>query len=161
MTSAPRPATMNPENKRIYLRILTLGSFLALGIAVVGCIVGGLTVGLPGVVGALIGTALALVFTGLTAVSILVGLRASGGTLISGAFFGIVLGGWLLKFILFLVIVVLLKDAAFVNTLVMFLSIVVGVVGSLVVDVVVVTRSRMPYVSDITLPGNSASLHKD
>jgi hypothetical protein len=144
---------MNPANNRIYTRILRYGSLLALGIAVVGCIVGLLTVGAPGLIGALIGTALALVFTGLTAASILVGLKASGGSLISGAFFGIVLGGWLLKFIVFIVIVVLLKDQPWVNTLILFLSIVVGVVGSLVVDVVVVTRSRMPYVSDISLPG--------
>lgn len=143
---------MNPANNRIFVSILRLGSLLALGIAVVGCIVGGLTVGVTGVTSALIGTALALVFTGMTAASILIGLKASGGSLISGAFFGIVLGGWLLKFIVFLVIVVLLKDQPWVNTLIMFLSIVVGVVGSLVVDVVVVTRSRMPYV-DVALPG--------
>lgn len=143
---------MNPTGNRIFTTILRLGSLLALGIAVVGCIVGGLTAGVTGVTSALIGTALALVFTGMTAASILLGLRASGGSLISGAFFGIVLGGWLLKFIVFLVIVVLLKDQPWVNTLVMFLSIVVGVVGSLVVDVVVVTRSRQPYI-DVALPG--------
>lgn len=146
---------MNPDNNRIYLSILRLGSLLAVGIAVVGCIVGGLTVGMTGVAGALIGTAMALAFTGLTAASILIGLRASGGTLISGAFFGIVLGGWLLKFVVFLVIAILLKDQPWVNSLFLFLSIVVGVVGSLVVDVVVVARSRMPYVSDIALPGQS------
>lgn len=143
---------MNPASNRIFTTILRLGLLLALGIAVVGCLVGGLTVGATGVAGALIGTALALVFTGLTAASILIGLRASGGTLISGAFFGIVLGGWLLKFVVFLVIVVLLRGQPWVDTLVMFLSIVAGVVGSLVVDVVVVTRSRTPYV-DVVLPG--------
>lgn len=142
---------MNPAQNRIFTRILRLGSLLALGIAVVGCLVGGLTVGTTGVVGALIGTALALVFTGMTAVSILLGLKASGGSLLSGAFFGIVLGGWLLKFIVFLVIVVLLKDQPWVNTLAMFLSIVAGVIGSLVVDVVVVTRARVPI--DVALPG--------
>jgi hypothetical protein len=147
---------MSPESRRVYVRILGYGSLLALAIAVIGCIVGGLTVGLPGILGALIGTAVALVFTGLTAASILIGLRASAGQLISGAFFGIVLGGWLLKFIVFLVVLFLLKDATWVNTLVMFASLVVGVLGSLVVDVVVVTRSRMPYVSDIALPEQSS-----
>jgi hypothetical protein len=144
---------MNPANNRIFTRILRYGSLLALGIAVVGCIVGGLAVGPTGVTSALIGTALALVFTGMTAASILIGLKASGGSLISGAFFGIVLGGWLLKFIVFLVIVILLKDQPWVNTVVMFLSIVVGVVGSLVVDVIVVTRSRTPI--DVALPGDA------
>jgi hypothetical protein len=142
---------MNPPHNRIFIRIIRLGCLLALGIAIVGCVVGGLTVGVTGVTSALIGTALALVFTGMTAASILIGLKASGGSLISGAFFGIVLGGWLLKFIVFLVIVILLKDQPWVNTLVLFLSIVVGVIGSLVVDVVVVTRARTPI--DVALPG--------
>jgi hypothetical protein len=147
---------MSPESRRVYVRILAYGSLLALAIAVIGCIVGGLTVGVPGVLGALIGTAVALVFTGLTAASILIALRVSGGQLISGAFFGIVLGGWLLKFIVFLVVLIVLRDATWVNTLMMFASLVVGVVGSLVVDVVVVTRSRVPYVSEITLPKQSS-----
>lgn len=148
---------MNPENNRIYTRILRYGSLVALAIAVVGCLIGGLTVGVTGVVGALVGTALALVFTGLTAASILLGLRASKGTLISGAFFGIVMGGWLLKFILFIVVVVLLKGQPWVNTLVLFLCIIAGVIGSLVVDVVVIAKSRMPYVSDIRLPGDDTA----
>jgi hypothetical protein len=142
---------MRPAHTLVFSRIIRLGCLLALGIAVVGCLVGGLTVGITGVTSALIGTALALVFTGLTAASILIGLRISGGTLISGAFFGIVLGGWLVKFVVFLVIVVLLKDQPWIDNLVMFLSIIAGVVGSLVVDVVVVTRSRTPI--DVALPG--------
>ncbi len=144
---------MNPENNRIYTRILRYGALLALAIAVIGCLVGGLTVGPTGVAGALVGTALALLFTGMTAASILLAFKASGGNMISGAFFGIVLGGWLLKFIIFIVLVVLLKDAVWVDRYVLFFALVAGVVGSLVVDVVVVMRSRLPYVSDIQLPG--------
>lgn len=145
---------MKPASVDIYKTILKYGGLLALAIAVIGSLVGFLTVGGVGVTSALIGTALALVFTGLTAVSILVGLKASGGSLISGAFFGIVLGGWLLKFIVFLVIVVLLKDQPWVNNLVLFFSIIAGVIGSLVVDLVVVARSRLPYASDVALPGD-------
>ena len=36
--------------------------------------------------------------------------------------------------------------------MVLFLSIVAAVIGSLVVDVVVVARTRMPYASDVRLP---------
>ncbi|ROQ41291.1 hypothetical protein EDF46_0667 [Frondihabitans sp. PhB188] len=142
---------MNPAGNRLYVTIVRYGALLALVIAVVGSVIGGIAAGSHGVAGALIGTALALVFTGLTAVSILLGLRASGGSLISGAFFGIVLGGWLLKFIIFLVLVVLLKDQTWVNTVVLFVCIVAGVLGSLVVDVVVVMRSRVPYVDSSVL----------
>ena len=68
--------------------------------------------------------------------------------------FGIAVA-WLLKFVLFLVLVFLLRDQPWIHPQVLFFSIVAGVIGTLVVDVVVVAKSRMPYVSDITLPGEA------
>ncbi len=129
-------------------KILLYGVILAVVIAVVGGVIGGLVVGSVGVVSALIGTAMAVVFLAITALSILVASRYS-----LGAFFGIVLGAWLLKFIIFLALIFILKDQPWLDTMVMFLSIVAAVVGTLVVDVVVIARSRMSYVSDIELPG--------
>ena len=38
----------------------------------------------------------------------------------------------------------------------LFLSLIAGVIGSLVVDMIVVFRSRVPYVSDSRLPGDEA-----
>lgn len=131
-------------------RVLLFGGLLALAIAVVGSVVGFFVAGGTGIVSALIGTAIAVVFLGITALSIIV---ANKFDLV--AFFGIVMGAWLLKFIVFLVLVVLLKDQPWINTQVLFLSLVAAVVGTLVVDVVVITRSRMPYVSDIELPNQS------
>ena len=101
---------------------------------------------------ALLGTLIAVVFMGITAASILLANRFAGSDLFVGAFFGIVLGGWLLKFILFIVLVVLLRDAEWLDPVVLFLAIVAGVIGSLVVDVLVVARSRLPYASDTQLP---------
>ena len=46
----------------------------------------------------------------------------------------------------------LLRDADWLNPTVLFLSLVAGVIASLVVDVLVVAKSRMPYVSDVELP---------
>src|SRR5690554_3806780 len=130
-------------------KVLLYGALLAAAIAVVGSVIGFLVAGGSGVASALVGTALAVVFLAITALSILLASRYS-----ITVFFGIVMGAWLLKFVLFLVIVFLLKDLPWVHTVVLFLSIVAGVVGTLVVDVVVIARSRMPYVSDITLPGD-------
>src|SRR5688572_21398266 len=130
-------------------KVLVYGALLAVAIAVVGSIIGYLVAGGSGVASALVGTALAVVFLAITALSILVAGKYS-----ITVFFGIVMGAWLLKFVLFLVIVFLLKDLPWVHTVVLFLSIVAGVVGTLVVDVVVIAKSRMPYVSDISLPGH-------
>lgn len=133
-------------------RILAYGGILAAAIAIVGSIIGYAVAGGSGLVSALIGTAMSFVFLGITAGSILLAGRSSKSDMFSPVFFSIVLGGWLLKFVVFLVLVFLLKDQSWVTPVVLFLSIVVGVIGSLVVDVLVVARTRMPYVSDIELP---------
>src|SRR6185312_16872600 len=86
--------------------------------------------GWSGVAGALIGTAMAVVFLAITALSILIATRYG-----LAVFFGIVMGAWILKFILFLVLVFLLKDQVWLQPTVMFVCLVVAVVGTLVVDV--------------------------
>ena len=136
-------------------KALLYGVLLALAIAVVGSIAGYLAVGWVGVSSALIGTAMAVVFLAITALSILIAGKYS-----IGPFFGIVMGAWLLKFILFLVLIFVLKDQPWLSPQVMFLSIVAAVVGTLVVDVVVVARSRMSYISDIELPGEEKPTSK-
>ena len=65
------------------------------------------------------------------------------------------LGTWLLKFVVFLAAVLWLGDQEWLDRLVLFVTIVASVVASLVTDLVVVAKSRMPYVSDITLPGET------
>lgn len=136
-------------------RILLYGGILALAIAVVGSAIGFILVGSIGVSSALVGTAMAVVFLAITAISILIASRYS-----LGAFFAIVMGAWVLKFIVFLVLIFVLKDQPWLNTQVMFVCIVVAIVGTLAVDVFVVARSRMPYVSDVVLPGEQDSDEK-
>jgi hypothetical protein len=132
-------------------RALVYGGLLAAGIAVVGSIVGFLVDGVPGLVGALVGAAMTALFLGLTAATILLASRVSKGELFSPAFFGIVMGGWLLKLLLFLGIVLLLAQQDFINPYVMVVTIVVAVVGSLAVDVLAFVRTRTPM--DVSLPG--------
>ncbi len=136
-------------------RVLVFGGVLAAAIALVGGIVGYLTVGPRGLVSALVGTAMAFVFLAVTALSILLASRIGKSDVLSPSFFGIVLGGWLAKFVVFLVLVFLLKDQPWIDNTVLFLSIVAGVIGSLVVDVLVVGRSRIPVVPDVSMPRDS------
>ncbi|ANP71790.1 MULTISPECIES: hypothetical protein [Cryobacterium] len=145
------PSTQ-PTSIPVFRQVLVYGGVLALAIAVIGMVVGGLTVGGVGVLSALIGTLMAVVFMGITAASILLANRYAGRESAIGAFFGIVMGGWLLKFVVFLVLLILLKDQPWINPLVLFLSIIAGVLGSLVVDAIVLFKSRMPYASDVVLP---------
>ncbi len=133
----------------IFKRILAYGGILALILGVVGSVVGYLVAGGIGVLSALIGTAMAVVFLGITTLSVVIATRVAKGDLLSVAFFGIIMGAWLLKFAAFLVLVFLLKGQPWVQSTVLFLTLIVAVIGTLVVDVVVIARSRLPYVSDL------------
>ena len=119
-------------------RVLAYGGVVAVAIALLGSVVGFLTDGTSGLVSALIGAAMAFLFLGVTAASILAANRIAHG-------------GWLLKFALFLTILILLKDQPWINSVVLLLTVIVAVISSLIVDVVVIARSRQPYV-DVTLP---------
>ncbi|MDR7232973.1 hypothetical protein [Agrococcus sp. BE272] len=131
---------------QIMQRILLWGGILAAAVAVVGGIVGWLLAAGAGVASALVGTALAIVFCMLTAASILLAFKVSKGAMISGAFFGIVLGGWLVKFVLFIVLVFVLGDQDWLHRGVAFGALVAAVIGSLVIDCVVIMTSRQPTI---------------
>ncbi|QEO13437.1 hypothetical protein FLP10_02665 [Agromyces intestinalis] len=146
------PADRTPTSNPVLRRALLWGGLLAGVILVVAGILGLVFAGVEGLVSAVIGTLMAVVFMGITAASILLANRFSSSDLFVGVFFGIVLGGWLAKFVVFIVLVLVLRDADWLNGTVLFLSIVAGVLASLVVDVLVVARSRLPYASDTQLP---------
>jgi hypothetical protein len=141
----------------ILARALVYGGILTVAIAVVGSILGYLVAGGPGLVSALIGAGLTAVLMGLTALSIVLAARVTKNEASSTLFFGIVLGVWLLKFVVFIVILVLLRSQSFIEPLVMFFSILAAVIGSLVVDVVAYVGARVPYVGDIALPGGASA----
>lgn len=121
-------------------------------LAVLAAVVGYLVAGTTGLWSALAGVVLAAVFLAITAASILIANRWYGDDLYVPVFFGIVLGGWILKFVVFIVALLLLRGQPWIDPTVFFLSVVVSILASLVVDVVVLTRMRVPHVSDVELP---------
>jgi len=132
-------------------RTLILGSALAAAICVVGGGLGVLIAGLPGLLGAIVGGAIAAIYMALTAASILLGFRAGRGDMLNPVFFAVVLGGWLLKLIVFLVLILMLRGADWLNPYAFFFAVIAAVLGSLVIDVYVFATSRIPYV-DTPLP---------
>ncbi len=122
-------------------RVLFRGAILILAVGVIGGVIGYLAVGLPGLFSALIGAAMALLFVSLTALSVLV-----GGKLNLGGFFAVVMGGWLLKIVIFLILVATLKGADFINGPTLFITLVASILGSLVLDTMAVTKARIPVV---------------
>ncbi len=144
--------TQLPSSVPVLRRTLAWGWIAAGILALVGGIIGFFVAGGIGALSAVLGAVFAAVFLGITAGSILIAVRFD-----IVAFFGIVLGAWLLKFVVFIVAAISLKNQPWINAPILFLTLIVGVIVSLVIDVVVVMKSRMPYASDVRLPGEDSA----
>ena len=127
----------------LFKRVLGLGSALIAAIAVIGSLAGFFSFGVNGLFSALIGAGMCAVFVSLTAASVWLGSK-----LTLAGFFGVVLGGWLLKLVLFLVLVVVLRQADFIVGGVLFFTLVAAVIGTLAVDSLVFLRTRIPLISE-------------
>ncbi|MBH0084530.1 hypothetical protein [Salinibacterium sp. SWN167] len=145
------------KSSSILGRAIAYGAILTVSIAVVGSIVGYLVADTSGLISALIGAGLTALFMALTAGSIVVASRATGGDSSSTIFFAIVLGAWLIKFVLFIAILVVLRGQPFLEPVVFFFSILAAVLGSLIVDVLAFVRARESYVPGVQLPGEDTS----
>jgi hypothetical protein len=113
----------------------------------VGGILGYVLAGGDGLASVLLGTAVAVVFAAITAISLMIAVKFE-----IAAFFGIVMGSWLLKMVLFIAAILLLRDQPFINPVALFVALVVAIVGTVAIDAYVVATSRQGYVSDASLP---------
>ncbi len=132
---------MFDDLKSVMQRVLKLGSLLVLGVTVIGSLVGFLVAGTSGLLAALAGGAAAFAFTALTVLSLLFGSKLN-----LGGFLGVVLGGWLIKVLLFLVLFSSLNKAEWLTLSarpVVFFVVVAAVIGGLVLDTLVVTKARI------------------
>ena len=145
---SPNPVSSTP----ILRTVLVWGSIVAGALAVIGGVIGYLVAGTDGLWSALAGVVIAALFLGITVASILIANRWYGDPLYVPIFFGIVLGGWILKFVVFLVLLFVLRGQPWVEPTVFFLALVASVLASLAVDVLVLLRMRVPHVSDVELP---------
>jgi hypothetical protein len=129
-------------------RVLKFGTLLVLAILVLGSLIGFFVAGISGVLAAFAGSLAALAFTGLTALSVWAGSKFS-----LAGFLGAVLGGWLLKMVLFLVAFTVLNKAEWLTSQarpIVFFTIVVAVIGGLILDTRIVSKARLS--ADVKLP---------
>ena len=122
----------------VFASVLKQGLLLVAAIAVVGGGLGWVFAGSNGLISALIGAGLALLFSSLTALSV-----RFGGALSLGGFFGVVLGGWIVKLVGCVVLIAFLKGATFIAGPVLFFTLVASILGTLVIDSLIVLRSRI------------------
>lgn len=134
----PKGPTALVAPMRRVLRIGAVASAIALPVA---ALVGFLLAGAPGAWGALIGMGLAVAFFGITVVVALLTARMDPTQLAMW-----VLGSWLIKVILLIVVLAPLRGAEFYSRPALFLSLLVGTLGTLLLEARVITTTRVPYV---------------
>jgi hypothetical protein len=122
-------------------------------VTIVASVAGALVAELAGMLGALAGGAVGFALLALTPLSIVWGFKAGGGSVLAPGFFAVVLGVWLAKFVVFVALVFVLGDIEALHRETLFLTIVGALLVGLITDVIVVVRSRVPYV-DVELPGS-------
>ncbi len=115
--------------------------WLLAGLAVVGSVLGWLTAGAAGVWGALIGVGIAAVFSGTTVLSHL--RTADSSVQVTGA---VILGAWLVKIVVIIAVLAALRPLEFYDRNMLALTLVIGVLGSVYLDYLAVTKARIPYV---------------
>jgi hypothetical protein len=135
--SSPRPSNTN----ELFKQVLKQGTLLGAAIATFGISIGFLVAGEAGAASALIGAAIAIVFNGMTALSVWI-----GGKLPLAGFYGVVLGGWIFKVVIFIVIIAFLRRAEFIDGPTLFFTLVASILGGLAIDAVAVLRARIPVV---------------
>lgn len=150
MSDTPAPKT--PAINALLRTALTWTGIAAVVLLVLCAGIGFLVAGRNGLWSGLVGVGLAILFLVLTPVSVLIANRWYGREMFGTLFFGIVMGGWLLKLVVFIVAVVLLRGQSWVEPAVIFLSLLAGIIVSLVIDAVAFRSLRMPHASDVELP---------
>jgi hypothetical protein len=134
----------------IFVKVLKFTAVLALVVAVVGGTIGYLVAGADGLVSALVATAVAIVFSAITAASMVLAIKFD-----LMVFFGIVMGAWLLKLVIFIIALFALRDQPFIDPMVFYFTLIASILGTFAIDAVVVLGSRVGYVSDTVLPSKS------
>lgn len=144
------------NNTTILMRALRYGAILTIGIVIVGGVIGYLSGGVQGLVSALLGAGVTAVFMGLTSGSFIVASRVAKLPEGIAVYYGIVLGTFILKFVIVLVLLISLRTAAWLNPTIFGFTIIAAVLGTLVVDGLALYRGRVPY-TDAALPGENAA----
>ncbi|GAA2244594.1 hypothetical protein GCM10010145_09320 [Streptomyces ruber] len=133
-----RPVTVSEA----MLKVLRLGLTGAVAAAVVAVGIGYLVDGGAGAVGGLLGIAVPVGFLAVTAVVGLVTARLAPHQLAAA-----VMGSWLIKIILLMVVLWLLQGRDFFSTWMFFGAFLVGTFGFLALEAVILYRARLAYVN--------------
>ena len=123
-------------------RAVKLGGLALLVITVVSLAVWGGISGLPGSWGVLVGAALGGGFVLFTALSVLLTANTTPANTMA-----VVLGGWLLKVIVLVMVLLVIRDMDFYDNVALFVTVMLALFATLGTEVWAVVTSRVTYVS--------------
>lgn len=125
--------------RTMYQRIIRQLGVLLAALVVLGAAAGYLVAGAPGLWGALMAIAIAAFFM-LTTVATMLATAAQPLPIASAAF----VGGWLVKVLVLLGVLVAVRGRDFYHPLVFFVVLAVAIVGATVLEMRAVGRARVP-----------------
>jgi hypothetical protein len=134
---------LQTDSQQLFSKAFKLNILLALLVSLVGSGAGFLVYGLPGVNSALVGAVIAAVFGAITIASIRFGSKLG-----LNGFYALVLGGWLLKILLFALLLGALQSVDFISGPMFFFSVVASVLGGLAIDSYLVLSAKLPIVEN-------------
>lgn len=141
-TGTAAPLSEFDDHRRPLLRAVRLGAWGLLVITIASLAAWGALRGLPGIWGVLIGAAIGGGFVLLTALSVLVTANSTPSTTMA-----VVLGAWLLKVVLLIIVLMLIRDLTFYDTMAMFITVVLALVVTLGTEVWGIITSKVTYVA--------------
>ncbi len=115
----------------------TIGSIVAMVLA--GAI-GWLAAGSAGLWGGVLGIVIPVAFFSITVIVALVTLRVN-----PQVFGAAILGSWVVKIVLLIAVLAVLSSTDFYSRTVFFIAFVIGTIGYLLTEAIIVIKTRVPY----------------
>lgn len=139
--TTPEPESKYDDSRRPLLAALRSGSIALAAITVLSLLVWGGKNGMPGVWGVLLGAGISGGFVLITVLGILFTARTTPATTLA-----VVLGGWLLKIIVLIGILVLIRDLEFYDNMTFFVTVILTLLVTLGAEVWGMSQSNLTYV---------------
>ena len=133
--------------------VLLWSAIMSGAVLVVTGVIGVMVGGSDGLWSAVLGTVIGFLFPALTAGSILFANRFFGTPNYLVIFFGVFMGVFLVKIIAFIIALNIVFGLDWVVRGVLCGALMATAIGSIVVDMAVIAKMRIPSVSDVRLPG--------
>jgi len=147
---APSPVSSNPIMRNVLIWSAIMSGAVLVVTGVIGVVVGGSS----GLWSAVLGTVIGFLFPALTAATILFANRWFGTPNYLVIFFGVFMGVFLVKILAFIIALNVVFGLDWVVRGVLYGALMATAIGSIVVDIAVIAKMRIPSVSDVTLPGD-------